>query len=89
MPQIIRMLAENLCKHVKYMFLSSKKGTGVWFSRYRNLDQSSTSIGREDIDNIILADQKCLVHLYTAMRERLTKVPPAMNKLWAFVKKPK
>ena len=68
MPQIIGMLAENLCKHVEYMFLSSKKWTGVWFSRYGNLDQSFTSIGRENIDNIILADQKCLVRLYTATR---------------------
>ena len=77
MPQIIRvsMLAENLCKHVEYMFLSSKKRTGGWFSRYGNLDESFTSIGRENID---LADRKCLVHLYTAIRERLTKVLPVL-----------
>jgi hypothetical protein len=79
------MLAENLCKYVEYMFLSSKKRTGVWFSRYGNLYQSFTSIGR---DNIILADQKCLERLYTAIRERLTKVPPVMSTFRAFGKKP-
>ena len=87
MPQIISMLAKNLCKHHEYMFLSSKKRTGVWFSRYGNLDQSFTSIGRENI--IILADIKSFVRLYTAIRERLTKVPPAMNTFRASVKKPK
>ena len=89
MPQIITMMAKSLRKHVEYMFLSSKKRTGFWFSRYGNLDQSFTSIGGEDIDSMILADQKCLVRLYTAIRERLTKVPPAKNRFWAFVKKPK
>ena len=89
MPQTITMMAKSLRKHVEYMFLSSKKRTGVWFSRYGNLDRSFTSIGGEDIDNMSLADQKCLVHLYTAIRERLTKVPPLMIIFRAFVKKPK
>ena len=54
MPQIISMTAKNLCKHVQYISLSSKKWTGIWFSRYGNLDHF-ISIGRENID---LADRK-------------------------------
>jgi len=57
MPQIISMFSENLCKHVEYMFLSSKKRTGVWFSRYGNLDQSFISIGRENIDKSAASDE--------------------------------
>ena len=88
MPQIISMMAKSLRKHVEYMFLSSKKRTGVWFSRYGNFDQSFISIGREKI--IILADRKSFVRLYTAMRERLTtKLPPVISTFWAFVKNPK
>jgi len=81
----IKTLNKNLSKFVKYISPSSEDWTGVWFLRYRNLHLPFTCIGRE---NIVLEDKLLPNHL-NRTQERLTKVPPAMSKFWAFVKKPK
>jgi len=79
---------KNLPKFVKYIPPSSKDWTGVWFLRYMALHLPITCIGRENIDNIVLGDRLSPNHP-DRIRERHTKVPPAMNEFWAFAKRPK
>ena len=48
---------KNLPKFIKHIFLPSKEWTGVLFLNDRDLHFPFISIGREIIDNIVLADK--------------------------------
>ena len=50
----ITTMNKNIHKFVKYIFPSCKEWTGVWLLMYRDLHLSITSIGRENIDSIVL-----------------------------------
>ena len=48
---------KNLPKLIKYIFPPSKERAGVWFLNDRDVHLPFISIGREIIDNIVLADK--------------------------------
>ena len=79
-----RMMKKNL-EFIKYISPSSKEWAGILSLMSRDV---LTSIGRENIDNISLADRTCLPnHLYN-LKERLTKFPPVISMFRAFIKEP-
>ena len=45
-------------------------------------------IGREYVDNIVLADKNIDDYCWINTQEGLTKVPPVMSKLWQFENRP-
>ena len=88
----ISTMNKNLPKHVKYIFLSSKQWTGVWFLRYTGLHLPFLGIEGETIDivAIVLVGKiyTIIARLFGHWQGRHTKVPPVMSIFWQFTKKP-
>ena len=81
MPQhqfTVSTMNKNLPKLVKYIFLSNKQRTRVWFLKYRDFHMHFPSIGGENIDfvQIVLAGKICTIINFFIQPTRKTYKSP-------------